>query len=106
MPTLTRTSERPSFQLRIPPLAFQGAAGVEQVATLREMLPILETLPVSGQRRHMRQLVTRIEPLVERVGSRLFVAGLLGKLAVAVSRLDPDVRSFNEAAERLLGLLS
>ena len=106
MPTVIRTSERQSFQPHSPPSAFAGTAAVEQVATLREMLPTLETLTVPGRRHNMRKIVSRIEQLVDGVEGRLFVAALLGKLAGESSRLHPDVRTFNEAAERLLDLFS
>jgi hypothetical protein len=106
MPTMIRTSERQSFQPHVPPRTFPGTAAVEQVATLREMLPTLETLTVPGRRHNMRKIVSRIEQLVDGVEGRLFVAALLGKLAGESSRLHPDVRTFNEAAEQLLDLFS
>ena len=106
MPMVISTSERQSFQPHLSPRAFPGTAAVEQVATLREMLPTLETLTVPGRRHNMRKIVSRIEQLVAGVEGRLFVAALLGKLAGESSRLHPDVRSFNEVAERLLDLFS
>lgn len=81
------------------------------LTVIREMLLMLDSLTIAGQRHLMEKVVRFVEDQLPRIGASLgrrnlgAIETLVNQLRRESDRLVPDVAAFSRGAETLLALL-